>query len=245
MKISLLLSKLCFFLFDSRTNLAFFINLCIFLFIVYESELLFKPFNIFAFVTGYLFADFLSGVVHIYLDHSAVVYDGSYADFARMGFQVHHLYPTFPWMMDDAYEPYMECNTIFPYVNAVCLLNALTLNIPVVHYGAFWVVSFQAAHYYAHARTHGKVIPFLVKQMQEIGLIIHPQTHQKHHKTFDTNYCILNGFANPLCNYLADDEKKLDEFVALLDKNPAYMFIFIAIVIALAVVLSIGLFGIN
>ena len=28
------------------------------------------------------------------------------------------------------------------------------------------------------------------------------QVHRKHHQTFDTNFCIFNGWANPLLNAL-------------------------------------------
>lgn len=136
-------------MYQSRTNLAFFINLSCFVFTLYLSgSTMLLSIDMLDVVGSYLFADLLSGIVHIYLDHSTVQFDGSYVDFARMGFQVHHLYPTFHWMMHPHFQPYMECNTLFPYANMFILINALTLKVPVVPVAMAFIVSFQATHYY-------------------------------------------------------------------------------------------------
>jgi len=182
-------------------------------------------------VCSYLFADLLSGIVHIYLDHSKIQFDGSYADFARMGFQVHHLYPTFPWMMDPHFRPYMECNTIFPYANFVALVNALTVRMPIVPVGCIMVVSFQATHYYAHARNHQKKVPFLVEQLQNLGVILSPRGHQQHHTTFNTDFCIMNGYMNWVCDWVAGDEKRMAALVDTLDGNPLFMYCMVVVMI--------------
>ena len=214
-------TRLGFLLFDSRTNTAFVINVLCFLLTVYIAGLdMLTKITMVEVVCSYLFADLLSGMVHIYLDHSKVRFDGSYADFARMGFQVHHLYPTFPWLMDPHYEPYMECNTIFPYANMFALLNALsppTIQLPCIPVACIMSVSFQWTHYYAHARNHNKKIPFLVEKLQDFGVILSPKGHQQHHTTFNTDFCILNGYMNWLCDWIVGDEKRLDSFVESLD----------------------------
>lgn len=208
-------------LYQSRTNLAFFINLSCFAFALYLSGwAMLLSVDWLDVVGSYLFADLLSGIVHIYLDHSKIQFDGSYLDFARMGFQVHHLYPTFHWMMDPHFRPYMECNTLFPYANLITLLNALSLKLPVVPIAMFFVVSFQATHYYAHATTHGKVVPWLVTRLQDLNIILSPRGHQQHHTVYTTDFCIFNGFMNWVCDWIMSDEQRVTLFIDLVDLYP-------------------------
>merc|ERR1719362_1111049 len=69
---------------DGRTNFVFFSNLIIYILVVYRS--MFCRWNTIGFIVGYLAADLISGVAHIYYDHSPVKFDGTYNDFARLGF---------------------------------------------------------------------------------------------------------------------------------------------------------------
>jgi len=210
-------------LLDSRTNTAFIINVCCFLFTLYVAGIgIITNLDLFDVVSAFLFADLLSGLVHIYLDHSKIKFDGTYADWARMGFQVHHLYPSFHWLAHPHYEPYMECNTIFPHCTLVSMVNALTFKLPVLAMGCMFTVSFQATHYYAHARTHGKKVPFVVRQLQDWGVILNPRGHQIHHTTFNTDFCILNGWMNWVCDWFVVDEKRLNTFLDILDGSPVY-----------------------
>jgi len=208
---------------DTRSNTAFVLNICCFLFTVYVAGIgMVLKLDLFDVLSAYLFADLLSGLVHIYLDHSKIKFDGSYADWAKMGFQVHHLYPTFHWLVHPHYQPYMECNTIFPNVNLVAMINALTFQLPVLAMGCLFTVSFQATHYYAHARTHNKKVPFVVERLQDLGVILHPRGHQIHHTTYNTDFCILNGYMNWVCDWFVVDEKRLNSFLALLDGSQVY-----------------------
>ena len=62
----------------------------------------------------------------------------------------------------------------------------------------------QASHFWAHQRVHlgAASLPPLVARLQDARLLLHPDVHRKHHQTFDTNFCIFNGWANPLLNAL-------------------------------------------
>jgi len=60
-------------------------------------------------------------------------------------------------------------------------------------------------HMAAHARTRnllkgrwGRVVCWL----QDHHLIIHPETHRNHHIYFDCDFCLFNGWANPLFNMI-------------------------------------------
>ena len=43
-------------------------------------------------------------------------------------------------------------------------------------------------------------LPPLVGRLQDCRLLLHPSVHRKHHETFDCNFCIFNGWANPPLN---------------------------------------------
>ena len=43
-------------------------------------------------------------------------------------------------------------------------------------------------------------LPPLVGRLQDCRLLLHPSVHRKHHETFDCNFCIFNGWANPVMN---------------------------------------------
>ena len=34
--------------------------------------------------------------------------------------------------------------------------------------------------------------------LQDLGVLLHPRVHRMHHETFDRNFCIMNGMANPM-----------------------------------------------
>jgi hypothetical protein len=76
-----------------------------------------------------------------------------------------------------------------------CQLRVWTM-VLVLSYGV------QVSHFLAHQRVHhGKQsLPPLVAYLQDLGLMLHPRVHKQHHDTFDFNFCIFNGWANPMVN---------------------------------------------
>ena len=63
----------------------------------------------------------------------------------------------------------------------------------------------QKFHFLAHARNHGVLtdkdfIGAVLCWGQDVGLILSPKEHKRHHEEFDCNFCIVNGWANPLLN---------------------------------------------
>ena len=175
-------------------------------------------YNIFYVLTSMFIADFISGIIHIYLDHSKIRFDGSLIDFYRLGFQVHHLYPDFQWIMDPLYQPHYEAVTLFPIVCFCSTINNLVFQSLLLYLILYFCLLFQVGHYWAHSIIHRKNVPWFVRKLQYLGIVIHPSIHQKHHQTFDTNYCILNGWANFIFNYLETHTNILKNYVILLDK---------------------------
>ena len=60
----------------------------------------------------------------------------------------------------------------------------------------------QSSHFLAHQRVHlgRSSLPPFVAKLQDAGLLLHPDVHRRHHETFDCNFCIFNGWANPIVN---------------------------------------------
>ncbi len=51
---------------------------------------------------------------------------------------------------------------------------------------------------YAHSCTHKQHIPWPARLLQRCGLFLSPRKHQVHHEHPDRQFCLLNGWANPL-----------------------------------------------
>src|SRR5690606_27149331 len=51
---------------------------------------------------------------------------------------------------------------------------------------------------YAHSCTHKRRIPWPARALQACGLFLSPRKHHVHHENPDRQFCLLNGWANPL-----------------------------------------------
>ena len=79
----------------------------------------------------------------------------------------------------------------------------------------------QKFHFLAHARNHGVLtdkdtVGAILCFLQDVGLILSPEEHRRHHEEFDCNFCIANGWANPLLNRV----RVLLSAAGVLDKEP-------------------------
>ena len=65
----------------------------------------------------------------------------------------------------------------------------------------------QKTHFLAHARNHGVLTKktlggWIICTLQDTGFLLSPASHKRHHEEFDCNFCIFNGWANPLVNQI-------------------------------------------
>ena len=171
---------------------------------------------------SFIFSDMISALVHIYLDNSKIVFDGTITDFNRLGFQVHHLYPNYQWLMDDDYHPQYECNTIFPLVIILSILNNIIFGSIFIQFTLAHCLLFQFGHYCCHAITHGKKVPLFVYKLQKLGILIKPLDHQNHHKMLVSDYAILNGWTNPLLNVVFRKRETVNRYIDFLDSLAGY-----------------------
>ncbi|MCJ8311906.1 MAG: carotenoid synthesis regulator CarF [Saccharospirillaceae bacterium] len=57
---------------------------------------------------------------------------------------------------------------------------------------------------YTHSCAHKKKIPYIPNILQKIRFFVSPERHDVHHQTLNRDFCILNGWSNPLVNMIFD-----------------------------------------
>jgi hypothetical protein len=152
-------------------------------------------------IAGIFAADLVSGLVHWAADTW-----GS-KDWPLLGerliepFRVHHVNPR-----DICRRDMVDLNGDIALLSLPLLLWALSL--PAERWHALeFVAAFVAftlptnlIHRWAHA---GRDAPRIARLLQRTGLILTPRHHHAHHRApFDRDYCIVNGWCNPLLRAL-------------------------------------------
>lgn len=161
-------------------------------------------------------SDLFTGFLHIYLDHRRCDL-GDPLDMAAYSFRYdHHAYPG-NFNKDNVFLPAGSGEIVafiatpvsilmhsFVYASGGLVhdstseLKALCLCVWIVTGGAC-----QMTHSLAHEGISGrnKSCPNLIRFLQKSHIILPPMTHGGHHKgDHDCNFCIFNGWANPLLN---------------------------------------------
>lgn len=123
-------------------------------------------------------------------------------------FHVHHDAP-YP-AKDSEWELVMQILRPLsaPLVGCIWLyyMGYMPNNVARLLFGALSVGPFmQKLHFLAHARNHGELegdhaFNTTIRFLQDHYIILSPVVHKRHHEEFDCNFCIVNGWANPLLN---------------------------------------------
>lgn len=166
--------------------------------------------NVYIFLFASIISDFISGLVHIYLDNSKVNYIETINDYFKIGFQIHHLFPNFQWTCYNKFQPHYEANTIFFSNILISLINVFTYNSLVVYYVLYLTLIMQMNHYWCHALITKKPVPYIVYKLQDFGLLLYYKKHAKHHSTYDNSFCLLSGCCDPIFDYLYNNKYLLN-----------------------------------
>jgi len=181
-----------------------------------------------AWKVGTLFAatfytDLFTGKLHIYLDHRRCDL-GDPLDMAAYSFRYdHHAYPN-NFMKHSALFPSGAANIVSSITLPVTLIfHAIfwacgglyqqpgtdsTLELKLVFAMTFITVGSlcQTTHALAHEgrQKRNDTFPVIIAALQRFHLILPPKAHGGHHQDeHDRNFCIFNGWANPLLNSLS------------------------------------------
>lgn len=153
-------------------------------------------------ITAYLIADFINGLVHLYMDANDH-YD-SLAGPLIANFHLHHRTPR-----------YQANNLIVVYFNetgskiwlvfylmTIAVLFHLQYGNPVLLYTLTYVGILssmaEVSHYLCH-NSNSAVVMFLTR----IKLLLPKREHARHHLEDNVSYTFLNGIANPLVDFIA------------------------------------------
>jgi len=123
---------------------------------------------------GWLIADAMGGLFHLFTDR------GWNIPLLVRQFQNHH---DRPWTMTFDLEPVL---------GAIPLAFIAWFALPWL-FGSMAVgVGFtQIPHYYIH---HPEQCPVWMKLLQKTRIVLRPDSHEQHHRTFDRGFCILAGW---------------------------------------------------
>lgn len=175
----------------------------------------FFVFGIIFFVLGYALADLMTGTVHWFCDSFFSENTPLIGPLIIASFREHHTHPQL-----FTQDKFIEQDTtsffllLVPLVLAVgskssniydlsnylwhCTLIGLSI-------GAFGTNLF-------HKWAHQKNPPRFAKKLQKIGLILTPELHKKHHRSYSESFCVTSGWLNPLLDYI-NFFPKLESFI--------------------------------
>jgi len=160
------------------------------------------PLQVVAFTVAYIAADFLNGLVHMYVDQSDS-YD-SIAGPLIAAFHLHHRTPLYK--KNKLWVVYFNESGAKNWLVGYLLLTAFLISSgslsPVASYIAvyFGILSSVAevSHYCCHVVDSGVTV-----HLRSAGLFLSKRHHAHHHLSDNVNYAFLNGISDPLLNVIA------------------------------------------
>jgi len=161
-----------------------------------------SPMQVLAFIAAYLAADFLNGLVHMFMD----AYDDyeSPAGPLMAAFHLHHrtpLYKKNPIPLVYFNESGAKNWLVGYLLLAVVLIR--TASVPpvlaylMVYFGILSSVA-EVSHYCCHV-----VDSRTARYLRYLGLLLSKKHHGRHHIEDNVNYAFLNGLSDPLLNVIA------------------------------------------
>lgn len=155
-----------------------------------------------ALVTAYLLTDFINGLVHMYMDNNDRYesIDGPLI----ANFHLHHKTPLYT-RRNLLLVYYMETGSKVWLVFYLLLVLALQSLFEINHV-VFYILVYigilssvaEVSHYLCHS-SRSPVAMFLAR----IGLLLTKRHHAPHHLRDNNGYAFLNGFTDPLLNWIA------------------------------------------
>ncbi len=157
--------------------------------------------QLFAFISAYILADFINGLVHMYMDNNDryTSIDGPFV----ANFHLHHMVPQYTKRpLPVVY--FMESGSkvwLVPFLLLIVAYGSI-VNHPLsycilVYTGIFSSVA-EVSHYLCHSST--AAVP---RFLADCGVLLSKRRHAHHHLQDNCNYTFLNGFTDPLVNLIA------------------------------------------
>jgi len=152
-------------------------------------------------LVGMALSDFISGMVHWGADTWGTV-DTPVFNVLIRSFREHHVDPMAITRHDFIEANGDNCMAVLPVLFALQLwwFGTSGLSIFILSFGLFlslWIAMTNQIHKWAHSAK--KDLPPYVQLMQRFNIILSRKGHKNHHMSpFDRDYCITNGWLNPV-----------------------------------------------
>lgn len=180
------------------------LNLSLQIFLLYQST--FFPIDavwrLAAVVAAFTLADFVNGLVHMFMDNNDS-YDSIFGPFIA-NFHLHHRTPMYkrnPLFVVYFNETGSKIWLVGYLVVLSLLVGSTEMNPVLVHiliyFGILSSVA-EVSHYLCHTST-SPIVMFLAR----IGLLLPKRHHAVHHMSDNRSYAFLNGFTDPLTDWIA------------------------------------------
>jgi hypothetical protein len=162
-----------------------------------------------SFLMAAFVADFLSGLTHIYIDFGTSDRKNPIHKQLFLS-RVHHHELMRPARLDYAslwFFPALYSFLLLALFPAV-LIWVIPGTVDLSLLSAFWLCLLwfssisQVSHAFAHGKAKSRLAKKITRSLQRIRIFISPGSHGKHHREIDLNFCVLNGWANPLLNLI-------------------------------------------
>lgn len=152
-------------------------------------------------ILAYLLADFINGLVHMYMDNNED-YSSIFAPFIA-SFHLHHHTPKY--RDSNIFLIYFNESGpkfwLVPYLAVVAILSYLHCNETFLLLAIFFAIFSSVAevsHYLCHNSSASWVL-FL----QKLHILLPKEHHKKHHSSDNQSYAFLNGISDPLIDKIA------------------------------------------
>lgn len=155
-------------------------------------------------ILAYLLADFVGGLVHLYMDNNT--YYQSVAGPFIAAFHLHHKQPVYKkrhpmkvYFDESGTKWWLAGYLILLMLAQFMHVLSLNANMFLVAFSLFSSVA-ELSHYWCHNATNeNKIIRFL----QRYRILLTMKHHRHHHLYDNNNYAFLNGITDPLINLIA------------------------------------------
>ncbi len=160
------------------------------------------PLQLVALAAAWVLADFINGLVHVYMDGNDR-YEG-WAGPLVAAFHLHHQTPLYK--RRNVLLVYFEESGSKNWLVGYLLLSAVAIGTRAVPPLVAWILVYvgilssvaEVSHYCCHVLNG----PW-VRRLQRAGLLLSMRHHARHHREDNVDYAFLNGVTDPLLNAIA------------------------------------------
>jgi len=152
---------------------------------------------------AWILADFVSGLIHWFADTYGADDTPLFGPWLIKPFRQHHLYARDICTHNLVLTIGNSCTLAMPLQAGLFYLLLSDEDVPVIKAALAFVLNLFAIAMVAtnvlHKWAHAEKTNWLISSLQHSRVFLSPAHHNLHHtKPFDSNYCITNGWLNPL-----------------------------------------------